>query len=396
MAKKFKIFSEIFLGFASALTLSVASAISPAHACAGDETGETNCVEEAEVDKTTLLDTGAENDPYAVADSTIESEQAPSHSFFLAGNNIISKDHVKGIHFIAGNLVEFNGSSDYGAFAGNSLKINGKIKNDLFIAGNSIEIGEEAIIGRDLYAAARLVTLKSNLNGNAFIGGERVVLENITIDGDLRLAAETITINGKVTITGTLEYNDNAQIMGLSNLTVAETKTYVGSSADEKLSFLTAATSRILFLLGRLLVTIVFIALASKFSKRLISEYSLKNSWKDIALGLGLVIAVPLAAIFIMVTVIGLPLALVGIGFYILFIYLASSVTGLVLGDVLAKRLFKKEKMHIFLKATIGIVLITLLSLIPYVGGLISAMSLCYGFGYLVHKIFRQPKAAKK
>ncbi len=393
MAKKLKIFSEILLGLAAALTLGIASSISPVHACEGGEVG-TNCVEEA--DKDAALTTGAQEDIYGEANGTVESERSISHSFFLAGNEITSKDDIKGIHFLAGNLVNFDGSADYGAFAGNSLKVDGKIKNDLFIAGNSIEISENAELGRDLYAAARSVTIKANLKGNAFVGGERVILENTTIDGDLRLAAENIIFNGKVSIKGTFEYNDNAQITGLSNLSAAETKTYVGSSSTEKLSLLTSATAKLLSLLGRLLITIILIAIAAKFSKRLIDEANLKNSWKDIALGLALLIAIPLAAIFVMVTVIGLPLALVGIGFYILFTYLANSVTGLVVGDLIAKKLFKKEKLHIFLKATIGIVLVTLLGFVPYIGGLISGISVCYGFGYLVHKIFRQPKTVKK
>lgn len=397
MAKKIKVFSEIFLGIASVLTLSVASAISPAHACTGDASGDVNCVEESNLDGEVILGVGETNDDaYGAAGAKVDSERQVSHSFFLAGNDVASKDRVDGIHFLAGNLVEFTGSADYGAFAGNSLKVNGEIKNDLFIAGNSIEIGEDALIGRDLYAAATTVLVKSNLNGNAFIGGQRLVLENITITGNLRLAADEIVVKGKVSVAGTLEYNDNARITGLENLSAETTKTYVGTSKNTNLSFFTSLTTRFVFLLGRLLVTIILVAVASKFSKRLLDEFSLKNSWKDLALGLGLLIATPLAAIFVMVTIIGLPLALVGAGFYILFAYLATSVTGGVIGDLLAKKLFKKEDLHILLKFTLGIVLLTLLGLVPYVGGLITGISTCFGFGYLVHKVFRQPKTAKK
>lgn len=405
MAKKFKVFSEIVLGAASAITLSFAAAISPAHACVGadgkpieDADGNVaNCVETVSEEEQVLISPApsAEEDIYADADSKVDSERSVAHSFFLAGNDVLSKDYVDGIHFLAGNLVEFTGSAEYGAFAGNSLKVNGDIDKDLFIAGNSIEIGEDTLIGRDLYAAATTVLIKANLSGNAFVGGQRVVLENVTLAGDLNLSADEIVIKGKVSVAGTLKYNDNARITGLENLTADQTETYVGSSTKVDVSFATSLTTKLIFLLGRLLVAIILIAIASKFSKRLLDEFTLKNSWKDLALGLGLLLALPLAIIFVAITVIGLPLGLVGLGFYIFFAYLSTSVTGLVLGDLLAKHLFKNEKLHVFLKASIGIVLLALLGLIPYIGSLITGLSTCFGFGYLVHKIFRQPKAAK-
>ena len=395
MAKKIKIFSQIFLGVASALTLGYAATISPAHACEGDPTGETNCAEET-VLISPSLDSQAEEDIYGDANTKLDSERSVSHSFFLAGNEVASKDRVDGIHFLAGNLVEFTGSAEYGAFAGNSLKVNGEIMKDLFIAGNSIEIGEDTNIGRDLYAAATTVLVKANLNGNAFIGGNRVVLENVTIAGDLNLAADEVVIKGKVSVAGTLKYNDNAVVTGLEALSANKTETYTGSSNKVDFSFASSLTTKLIFLLGRLLVAIVLLAIANKFSKRLIDEFNLKNSWKDLALGLGLLLALPLAIIFTAITIVGLPLGLVGLGFYILFAYLSTSVTGLVVGDLLAKHAFKNEKLHIFLKATMGIVLLALLGLIPYVGSLVTGLATCYGFGYLIHKIFRQPKTAKK
>ena len=97
-----------------------------------------------------------------------------------------------------------------------------------------------------------------------------------------------------------------------------------------------------------------------------------------------------------MITFIGLPLGLIGFAFYVLFAYLANSVTGGVIGHLLAEKAFKQPKMHIFLQYTIGIVLVELLTLIPYVGSLIGGISVCFGFGYLIHKIFRQSEKAKK
>ena len=388
MARKFKVFSEIVLGIASVLTLSFASAISPAHACEGGAVG-TNCSE----DTISEVELENEEDLYTESDAKIDSERNISHSFFLAGNDVLSNDHVEGIHFLAGNLVEFTGSVEYGAFAGNSLKVNGTIDKDLFIAGSAIELGEDTLIGRDLYAAAGTVLVKANLAGNAFIGGERIVLENVTIDGDLNVEASDIVIKGKSSVAGTFKYNDSARITGLDDLATGDTVTY--TAPTNEVSFGKSLASKFVFLLGRILVTIIIVAISCKFAKRLLEEFSARKSWKDLALGLGLLLGIPLACIFVMITVIGLPLGIVGIVFYGLFAYFSTSVTGGVIGEQIASKLFKKKDMHIFLKYTIGITLVELLGLIPYIGSLITGVAVCFGFGYLVHKIFRQPKVAK-
>ncbi|MBQ2638236.1 hypothetical protein IJF89_00965 [Candidatus Saccharibacteria bacterium] len=398
MAKKIKIFSELILGVASAFTLGYAVSIKPASACINDTSGETDCAEvtssEVPAGAESLLVSEPE-DLYSDAAPTVQSKRQVNHSFFLAGNQVESSDIIHGLAAFAGNGVVFSGASDYATLAGNSIIVSGSIKNDLFVAGSAIELTDEASIGRDVFGVGSTILIKTNLNGNAFLSGSRLVLENVTIAGDLKVGFDEIVIKGKSAISGTFEYNDNALVSGLENLSAGQTVTYTGTK-NSAITFNLDYVDRLVFLLGRLLVTIVAVALCAKFSKRLLAEFDLKNSWKDLALGLVLLVVVPLVSIFVMVTIIGLPLGFIGLAVYILFAYLANSVTGGVLGHLLAEKLFKQPKMHIFLQYALGIVLIELLTLIPYVGSLIGAISVCFGFGYLAHKLFRQPAKAKK
>ena len=101
---------------------------------------------------------------------------------------------------------------------------------------------------------------------------------------------------------------------------------------------------------------------------------------------------VPVAALFVMITVVGIPFGIIALIIYGLMIYLSTSVTGGVVGELVAKNLLKKKNLHIFLKYTIGIVIVAILKLIPVVGGLIGAVSLCFGFGYLAKLIFAPKK----
>ena len=352
-----------------------------------------NCLKTADEETETLdstKETASLEDEYFSADAELKSETSVFHSRFLAGNDVSSSDFVDGVAFLAGNLVNLGGSSEYGLVAGNSITISTEVEKDLFVAGNAITLDEAANVGRDLFAVGSTLLIKANLHGNVFVAGERLVLENVTIDGDLNTDFNEIIIKGKSSVAGTFKYDEATRITGLEDLSVGKNETY--STPVREVSFFSTLENKLIFLLGRILVTIVAIALAPKLVKKLYETFALKNSWKDLALGLGLLLAVPLACIFTLITIIGLPLGFVLLVVYGLVLYFSHSVTGLVVGDLLAQKLFKKEKMHDFLKAALGIVLVALLSLLPYIGGLVTAFSLCFGFGFLTRTVFKKEK----
>ncbi|MBQ3430262.1 hypothetical protein IJG21_02440 [Candidatus Saccharibacteria bacterium] len=366
-------------------------------ACGGDgltaEDGSvTNCEDvpsDAPAEASEKLE--KESDEYYFGAATnINSEVEVDHSLFLAGSEVSSKDSVSGIGFLAGNIVEALGSYDYGLFAGNSVKIGGEVYGDLFAAGNAVEIDEGALIDRDVYAVGNTVNLAANLNGNVFVAGNRLVLENITINGNLSADFDQIVVKGKSSISGTFEYNDDATLIGLENLSFKEKKVY--SNPSVKFDFGKTILNKFVSIISVLVLTFVSLAVFSKFATKLLKDFAAKDVFKNVLIGLGLLLLVPIAAIFVLISVVGFPVGLVAILAYILLIVFSTPVSGLVLGDVLAKNLFKKEKMNVYLKALLGVVSIELLALIPYLGGLVSLASLLFGMGYL----FMNLKPVKK
>lgn len=385
MTKKRLILTQTILGFLSILTFSIAISYHSVFACATDGTNSLDCVEET--------DGREESDNYYFgADVNVKSDTIVDNSLFLVGNDINTSNEVNGIKFVAGNLIKNSGASEYGLFAGNSLEISGDIEKDLFFLGSAATLTDDLYIGRDVFGTAGTILVKTNLNRNAFLAGSQIVLENITIDGNLSLDAEEVVIKGKVAVKGELKYNEDANIVGLENISYSsvEKTPVITSTTSSQHTFLKKLKSTLLGLAGRIVATLVLVALTMKFSNNILDKFEGKNSWKDLALGLGLILAVPLAAIIAAVTIIGLPLGIITLVFYGLFLYLSTSVTGGVIGDILAKKAFKKADLNLFIKYTVGITLVVLLGLIPVIGGLITAISVCFGFGYLIHSLFRR------
>ena len=151
-------------------------------------------------------------DEYFTANDNVNDTKEYNHSHFEAGNNVYSKSNVNGLSFVAGSVLNISGTKEYGIFAGESLKIDATIEKDLFAAGNSINISKDSNIGRDIYLAGNNISIDSNINGNAFIAGSVINLNNTTINGDAKFAANTLNIGENVEITGKLIINEDAII----------------------------------------------------------------------------------------------------------------------------------------------------------------------------------------
>ena len=339
-------------------------------------------------------DTSLDDDVYAEAGADVKSSRSLFHSFFLAGNKIDSSDSVYGVAAFAGNIVNFSGDAEYAALAGNSVKISGSISQDLFVAGNTVEIDEDALIGRDVFAAGSSVIVRSMLYGNVFMRGNRLVLENVTIDGDLDVRADEIVVKGQSSVNGVFRYNDNASVTGLDNLVTSASEPIKSTSSSDAsdFDFVSAFSGFLVKLLGLIHVMIVLIALAPKFMKHLLDSFRWQTSWKALGLGLGLIVVTPLACIFALCTLVGLPLACLTFGLYFAFICLSQGIAGGVIGNELANRLLKQPKMNVYLKYILGISLIRLVALIPVLGGLVIAVSTCFGFGYLTKRLYDSRK----
>ena len=110
-------------------------------------------------------------------------------------------------------------------------------------------------------------------------------------------------------------------------------------------------------------------------------------------MGLGVLIAVPVVAIFTFLTVVAAPLGIIGLVLYAVAIYASQGFTGAWLGHLLLEKLCK-FKGNIFIEALLGIVILAAVSFIPYIGILTGFMSMLLGLGMIVAFV-RAKKTAK-
>ena len=98
-------------------------------------------------------------------------------------------------------------------------------------------------------------------------------------------------------------------------------------------------------------------------------------------------IAVPIISILLMVSIICLPLGMIALLLYGIIIYLSSIISSVYFGKLIGSRCLKLD--NIYLQILIGIIITTLIKLIPMIGGLYSFIIVILGFGLICNILIK-------
>ena len=119
---------------------------------------------------------------------------------------------------------------------------------------------------------------------------------------------------------------------------------------------------------------------------RVLSVATESSPWPRIGLGLALLLTVPLAGLVLFA--IGLPIGLWWLGVLVLALYpvlllVSMAVSGLAIGSWLSRRV-QRPGLPLVLMFAAGILILSLLSLLPYIGPIVTIAALIFGLGLLV------------
>mgnify|MGYP004510719687 FL=1 len=309
-----------------------------------------------------------------VSDNTNKSVE---HSMFTAGDDVSTNNNIKGIDFTAGNNLSINGSSEYGLIAGNSINFKGLVTRDLFIAGNQIVVDSNANLARDLYVAGNKVTVSADIKGNIFLVANEVIIDSKKIDGDITLSGGKLTISNDTKINGTLKYNDNIEY-SKTNASINKVKTY---HVEEKTKDEISSVSDVLLKIITSFIVALVIYILVPATYNVLDDVKKDNILKTFGKGFLFLIAVPIISILLMVSIICLPLGMIALLLYGMIIYLSSIISSVYFGKLIGSRCLKLD--NVYLQILIGIIITTLIKLIPMIGGLYSIIIIILGVGLI-------------
>ena len=329
-------------------------------------------------------------------------------NLYAAGVNIIVDGEVAGDVICGGQSVTINGkvagdvicgaqvvtiNGEVGGsarVAGNLVTINGQIARNVNAFGASIVLSPDATVGWDMLMAGQTGDIRGKIGGDLHGGGAKVVIAGevggrvkLNLDSQKYDKKKTLEILDSAVIGSGVVYtagnqaaiSDGAQIAGEVKHNLPKIK-----SAKKKIAKLWGI-GKIYSIFSALVIGLVLISLWRKqimaMTNRMRNKVAPSIGWGAVVMFL-----TPIIAFILMFTLIGIPLAAMLIGVWLIALFLSKILVGIMVGQAIMERLWKKNKSLIW-AMIIGIVVAWILFALPFIGWLLALVAIWWGLGGL-------------
>lgn len=339
------------------------------------------------IDLTSTLNTNYEEKFNSESDDNITFDKNILGSNVIFGDKVEASGEVKGINLIFGNNVISKNTNDYGFVFGNNVTISGNTNNDGAIFGNNVTIDDTTTIGRDVAIFANTVTISGHFGRNVEVYASNVNIKGATISGNITIHSDTITIDDKTTIKGTLKYPSN---IDENNLTIekgsqiSSTKTY--EVVEEEVSTSTIIWEKLTSLIGLLIIfSALYFLVPSLYNKQD------RDILKSFGYGVITLLLVPIAILLLLISIFGVFLGLLLLALYILIICTSTILVGPLLGEMIYNKI-QKNNQNKYLVGLLGITILYILKQIPILGGVVTFITISIAFGLILSLLKRNKK----
>lgn len=325
-------------------------------------------------------------DYFAFGDS-IEISGTVKGDLYVAGGQVFIDGKVEGDVVAAAGSMDISGEvmQNIRAIAG-QIHLSGYVGHNIALAAGNAQIAPSAVIEGNLVCGAGNVDLSGKLGSNVSIAASNLRISS-HISKNLRCYVSDMRLTSKARIGGNFEYRSNS-LAYIDSKAVIEGLIIRHPSLFEDLfkgTFLRGLLlgSKVAVTLMNFLYSLAIgLILIKIFPKRLESALaSLKQKpWSSFAVGLLLLVLLPLASLILLMTVLGVPFALTLIALNIIGFYTAKVFTIFWASDAVLSRftLLKKNK---GLSFTIVLVFYFALTAIPFFGFILSFFCMLIGLG---------------
>jgi cytoskeletal protein CcmA (bactofilin family) len=290
----------------------------------------------------------------------------------LGGSSVFVTDDTR----VGGDLV---------AFAGD-VGIDGEVMQNAYLWAGTVRIGENAVIHGNVMCFCGTLRVEGTVRGQVLGGGGNTAITGDV--GSVKIEAGIVTVGPEAIIRGDLEYesndeadiSDSATIMGEVHRTIQSDDDEKGTEEEGSSAFSAWSIGwRLWRYLSSLLVGVVLLLVGGRLARLPASRL---RETPAAGLGFGFVVAVvtPVACLISIPLIVSIPLGLIGLVLFGLAVALSSLVTSQFLGDWLLRRLSGRAPSE-YAALALGLLLLSLVGLIPYVGFLIRLTAILLGLG---------------
>lgn len=324
------------------------------------------------------------DDTLVVFGDSVNVEGTVTGDLIAFGRQVNVGGTVKGNVIAFARRIDVNGIVEGGIFGfGQIVDTNGQVARNIYafaqtissgktshVAGNLTAFGAETVIDgavdRDLTTFGATLDIRGNVGRNVLTHSERVsILAPAKVGGDL---------TAHVKKTENVRVDSGATVAGKRNIELSKPKP--SQYATFSFYLWQAIWLAAAFITG----LILFLLVPTLTRPALDTGRALLTAG---GIGFLALIATPVAAIILGITIIGLPIGLIALAFWLLALYLAKIVIAQFLGRALLGGQGERNP-SMALGLLVGLVLIFVAVNLPYVGGVINVLLILFGSGALL------------
>ncbi len=298
---------------------------------------------------------------------------------FCASNSFHNFGSVSGDIIAAASYIRVDGNAGADVrLASERAEIGGNISEDATVFARAVEI--DGTIGNTLLVAARELNMNGSIGGDIKGAVKTMVIDGV-VKGDVSIEADNIRFGPNARIEGDFIYRNNIEIRVPEGIVLGKVERRapvfdgsIGMDKFERESRKYSLFAKALFGFGYIAATMAFYALFKPFAERT-SENIIKKPWYSLGLGFAAIIVIPIAAVILLVTVVGMPLAILTLVGYGVLLYISKIPVAHVIGRFIFGG--KSPYAGFF----IGMATIMLIGNIPYAGKFMSLVVNVLGVG---------------
>jgi cytoskeletal protein CcmA (bactofilin family) len=339
---------------------------------------------------------------------TVRADETMEDTLLATGNIVRVEGVVNGDLLAFGGTVEVRGTvkGDLVSFAKRTV-VSGTVEGNIFNFSNSLDLDGQ--LGHNLYGLLQSLRVNDRGRvgegvlvgaGDASLEGE--VIRSVTLyagnaDVSGSVGRELTMAGDKLTLTNTARIGGNlkARVRDVTNVHIADGATIAGSREI----LLRAKQNRFtrprfyffqaVWLAATMLVGWFGLLLFPGFFQD--STHAVGEGWRNLGIGIAVLAGVPVVIVLIAITLVGLPASIMLLMGYLAAIYLAKIWVGAFLGQILLKPA-AATKSDWLLGLLVGLLVLTIVRLVPYLGGLVHFGVICLGLGafaWQLHRVLR-------
>jgi hypothetical protein len=339
-------------------------------------------------DFVTLAANETVDDTLLAAGNTVRVEGVVNGDLLAFGRTVEVRGTVKGDLISCAQRTEVSGTVEGHIYTlSHSLDLEGQLGHSIYGLVQSLHVDDRGRVGEGIVVAAGDASLDGVVKRsvNIFTGSGDV---SGSIGRDLTMAGGSLTLSNTARVGGNL----SARVHQLKEVHIADGATIVGKrdiQANLRESHFTRPRfyfHQAVWFAGAMLVGWLGLLLFPGFFQA--TTQLVGSGWRSLGLGVGVLAGVPMAMVVAAITLVGFPVSLMLLAVYLAAIYLAKVWVGAFLGRTLLKP-SGATKGDWLLGLLLGLLILTIVGFIPYLGGLVRLGVVCLGLGAFAGQLYR-------